>query len=90
MGPSLRLLAAPGAVAILAGCAVGTDFKRPDTQSLVVGKSTAGDVVRVMGAPWQTGEIVRDEQRIETFGDAYAEAAGQPAAPGVTTARAQC
>lgn len=84
---SLRFFAAAAAVAIVAGCA-GTDFKRPDTQSLVLGKSTSGDVVRVMGAPQQTGEGLKNDQKIRTFSYVYAEATGAAAAPGVTPARA--
>jgi outer membrane protein assembly factor BamE (lipoprotein component of BamABCDE complex) len=83
----LRVVIACGAAAILAGCA-GADFKRPDTQSLVVGKSTSSDVVRVMGAPRQTGEALKNDQKIRTFSYVYAEAAGAAAAPGVTPARA--
>lgn len=74
-------------VAILAGCA-GTNFKRPEPQSLVIGKSTAADVSRVMGTPYQTGEVLKNEQKIKTSRYAYAEGAGAGKYPGVVPARA--
>ena len=74
-------------VAALTGCA-GTNFKRPDPQSLVVGKSTSTDVTKVMGAPFQTGELVKNEQKVKTARYAYAEGAGQGKYPGVVPARA--
>ncbi len=83
---SFRLIAAIAAAVILTGCA-GTDFKRPDTQSLVLGTSTSSDVVRVMGPPKQTGEALKNDQKIRNFTYVYAEAGGA-AAPGVTPARA--
>lgn len=87
MRSTLRLFASFAAAAVFAGCA-GTDFKRPDTQSLVLGKSTSSDVVRVMGAPRQTGELLKNEQKIRTLTYVYAEATGAAAAPGVTPSRA--
>lgn len=74
-------------MAALAGCA-GTNFKRPDPQSLVVGKSTSADVTKVMGAPLQTGELVKNEKKLKTARYAYAEGAGKGKYPGVVPARA--
>lgn len=74
-------------VVILSGCA-GTDFKRPEPQSLVVGKSTSSDVTRVMGAPLQTGEVLKNNEKIRTARFAYAEGAGTGRYPGVVPARA--
>lgn len=73
--------------AILSGCA-GTNFKRPEPQALVVGKSTSSDVTRVMGSPLQAGELLKNGEKIKTARYAYAEGAGTGRYPGVTPARA--
>jgi outer membrane protein assembly factor BamE (lipoprotein component of BamABCDE complex) len=82
-----RLLLALVSVAILSGCA-GTNFKRPEPQSLVVGKSMTADVTQVMGAPLQTGELLKNNEKIKTLRYAYAEGAGTGRYPGVVPARA--
>ncbi|HEY3049285.1 MAG TPA: hypothetical protein VGJ72_17730 [Polaromonas sp.] len=84
---SLRFLVAVLTTAVLSGCA-GTNFKRPDPQALVVGKSTATDVPRVMGTPGQVGEALKNDQKIKTARYAYAEGAGTGRYPGVVPARA--
>lgn len=71
----------------LAGCA-GTDFKRPEPTALVVGQSKVADVTRVMGAPIQSGEAVKNNEKIRTWRYAYAEGAGTGRYPGVVPARA--
>lgn len=75
------------AIAVLSGCA-GTDFKRPEPDALRVGKSTQADVIRVMGTPLQTGEVLKNEQKIKVSRYAYAEGAGTGRYPGVVPARA--
>jgi outer membrane protein assembly factor BamE (lipoprotein component of BamABCDE complex) len=87
MKTSIRLLFSVLIVAALSACA-GTNFVRPDTQALVVGKSTAADVPRVMGAPGQVGELLRNDQKLKTTRYAYAEGAGTGLYPGVVPARA--
>ena len=82
-----RLLLALVSAAILSGCA-GTNFKRPDPQALVLGKSTSADVTKVMGSPLQTGELLKNEEKIKTLRYAYAEGAGTGSYPGVVPARA--
>ena len=82
-----RLLLAFVFAVILSGCA-GTNFKRPDPQALVVGKSTSSDVTRVMGSPLQTGELIKNGEKVKTARYAYAEGAGTGRYPGVTPARA--
>jgi outer membrane protein assembly factor BamE (lipoprotein component of BamABCDE complex) len=72
---------------ILSGCA-GTNFKRPEPQALVVGKSTASDVTRVMGSPIQAGELLKNGEKVKTARYAYAEGVGTGRYPGVTPARA--
>jgi hypothetical protein len=82
-----RFLIALIAATVLSGCA-GTNFKRPDPQSMTVGKSTAADVTRVMGPPRQVGEVLKNEQKIKASTYVYAEGAGTGRYPGVVPARA--
>ena len=84
---SIRYLIALMTAAALSGCA-GTNFKRPDPQAMVVGKSTTADVTRVMGAPAQVGEALKNERKVKTARYAYAEGAGTGRYPGVVPARA--
>lgn len=82
-----RLLASLIATAALVGCA-GTNFKRPEAQALQVGKSTTADVARVMGPAPQTGESLRNGEKLKVARYAYAEGAGTGKYPGVVPARA--
>lgn len=88
MTNALRLLLVAVSAAFLAGCA-GTNFKRPDAGALEVGKSTSAQVSQVMGAPQQTGELLRNGEKLKSVRYAYAEGAGSGKYPGVTPARAQ-
>ncbi|RCS57036.1 hypothetical protein [Parvibium lacunae] len=74
-------------VSLLAGCA-GTDFKRPEPGALTVGKSTSAEVASVMGPPLQTGELLKNNQKVQTTRYGYAEGAGTGRYAGVTPARA--
>lgn len=82
-----HLFSAVAAIIVLSGCA-GTDFKRPEPDALRLGKSTQTDVLRVMGSPIQTGEVLKNNQKIKTARYAYAEGAGAGRYPGVVPARA--
>lgn len=88
MSNTLRLLLIAVSSAFLIGCA-GTNFKRPDAGALEVGKSTAAQVTQIMGAPQQTGELLRNGEKLKSVRYAYAEGAGSGKYPGVTPARAQ-
>jgi hypothetical protein len=87
MTTSLRLLVAATASAFLVGCA-GTNFKRPDAGALEVGKSTLAQVTQVMGPPAQTGELLKNGEKLKSSRYAYAEGAGTGKYPGVVPARA--
>lgn len=82
-----RLFLICTAVALLGACA-GTDFKRPVPNALTLGKSTAEDVTRVMGAPSQVGEAQKNEQKIRNARYVYASTGGESLYPGVVPARA--
>ncbi|MCZ4306019.1 hypothetical protein O4G98_14895 [Zoogloeaceae bacterium G21618-S1] len=84
---NMRVLLALVSVALLSGCA-GSNFKRPEPQSLMVGSSTTADVTRVMGNPLQTGELLKNEEKVKITRYAYAEGAGSGRYPGVVPARA--
>jgi hypothetical protein len=84
---SPRFLVTLAATVLMAGCA-GTNFKRPDAQALVVGKSTSADVTRVMGDPRQVGEALKNEQKIKIARYSYAATSGDSLYPGVIPARA--
>jgi hypothetical protein len=84
---NIKFLLALAFVVILSGCA-GTNFKRPEPQSLIVGKSVSSDVTRVMGTPLQTGEVLKNSEKIKTARYAYAESTGGGRYPGVVPARA--
>jgi len=83
----LLKVAAAAALIGLGGCA-GTDFVRPDTESLKNGQTTYAEVVARMGKPWRDGTVVKNEKTIQHVTYAYAATAGQPLRPGVTPARA--
>jgi hypothetical protein len=87
MNFSLRSLVSAASIAVLAGCA-GTDFKQPDSQALQVGKSTFSQVTQVMGLPPQTGESLRNGEKLKVSRYVYAEGAGTGKYPGVVPARA--
>lgn len=84
---NIRFLSVIALAVIMSGCA-GSNFKRPDPQALVVGKSTSSDVTQVMGTPLQTGEVLKNNEKIRTARYAYAEGAGTGRYPGVVPARA--
>jgi hypothetical protein len=83
---SLRSLLAVLTVALASGCA-GTNFKRSDAQSVVLGHTTVAEVTRIMGTPRQTGEILANGQKLRLMTYAYAAAGGEPQEQGVTPAR---
>ncbi|MCR5883869.1 hypothetical protein LRS03_13795 [Rhizobacter sp. J219] len=87
MKRTLQIFAALVTTAVLAGCA-GTNFKRPDPGALEVGKSTSAQVTQVMGPAPQTGESLRNGEKLKVHRYAYAEGAGTGKYPGVVPARA--
>jgi hypothetical protein len=87
MNSLIRLCLTAFAASALAGCA-GTNFKRPDVGALEVGKSTLAQVMQTMGPPQQTGELLRNNEKLKSSRYAYAEGAGTGKYPGVVPARA--
>src|ERR671924_667751 len=73
--------------AALAGCAVGTNFTRPDASKFVLGKSTTADITSAMGDARRVGEGMKNEQRIKTLQYTYASTGGEPLYPSVVPGR---
>lgn len=83
----LVITTALAAVTLLTGCA-GTNFVRPEAGSLVLGQSKRADVVQRLGAPFQTGELTKNDKQLKIAKYAYAQGAGGDALyPGVVPAR---
>lgn len=87
MKNTFRLIIAALATSLLVGCA-GTNFKRPDPGVLEVGKSTVAQVNQVMGPAPQTGELMKNGEKLKSLRYVYAEGAGAGKYPGVVPARA--
>ena len=87
MNSLIRLSLAAVLAAALTGCA-GTNFKRPDVGALEVGKSTLAQVTQTMGPPPQTGDLLRNNEKLKSSRYVYAEGAGTGKYPGVVPARA--
>lgn len=75
------------AVITLTGCA-GRDFVRPDSTELKVGQSTYTQVLVRMGEPRNSGEALKNGEKIKTVTYAYASTGGEPLESGVIPARA--
>lgn len=86
MRSRVKLLLATVATAALVGCA-GTNFKRSGADSLEVGTSTQAQVLEAMGPSRQTGELLRNGEKLKTIHYVYAEAGSGGKYPGVTPAR---
>ena len=86
MHATLKSLLLAGLLA-LCGCA-GTDFVRPDTDSMKVGQASHAQVIARMGPPQREGSIVKNDKTVKTATYAYASVGGKPKNPGVTPARA--
>jgi outer membrane protein assembly factor BamE (lipoprotein component of BamABCDE complex) len=86
ISPGFSLILAATLV-LASGCA-GTDFKRPSSTELTIGKSTTDDIVRVMGPAKTLGEVTKNSCQIRQCTYVYATAVGTPLYSGVTPVRA--
>jgi hypothetical protein len=73
---------------LLFGCA-GTNFVRPQLDSMALGKTTQQELVQSMGKPFRTGTVIKNGTTLETANYAYATVGGAPLYDGVTPARSQ-
>ncbi|MCQ4273299.1 hypothetical protein NA655_19875 [Pseudomonas kuykendallii] len=74
------------AAALLSGCA-GSNFVRPAADALATGTSTKSDVVQKLGKPERTGEITKNDKKLDVATYVYAQNTGVGAYPGVIAAR---
>lgn len=72
---------------VTAGCA-GRDFVRPQADSLVLGKTTEGEIRERFGEPYREGTVIKNGETLKTLSYAYATG-GSSLAGGVTPSRAQ-
>jgi hypothetical protein len=73
---------------LFSGCA-GTDFTRPAAETLTIGVSKKSDVLRVMGEPKRTGQVLKNSASIDQLIYVYASKVGsEPLHQGATPARA--
>lgn len=60
---------------LLSACSAGTDFKRPDPATFVLGKTTEQQIRQQYGAPRGQGSMLANGKPVNTLSYAYAEAA---------------
>jgi outer membrane protein assembly factor BamE (lipoprotein component of BamABCDE complex) len=75
-------------VLLLNACA-GKDFVRMNDETLMLGKTTQGQIKAALGKPYQTGVVTKNEKQLTTASYAYAATGGKAAAKSVIPARSQ-
>ncbi len=73
-----NLLLALLALLILNACA-GRDFSRPSSSEITVGKSTKSEILRKMGDPRSSNELIKNGEKVQILSYVYARGS----APGV-------
>jgi hypothetical protein len=76
-------------IALLLNACAGKNFVRMTDESLVLGKTTQGQIKAALGKPYRTGVVTKNEKQLTTATYAYAASGGKAAAKGVTPARSQ-
>jgi hypothetical protein len=64
-----------GMLISISGCSSGKDFTRPNFATLLLGKTTEGQIRRQFGNPQTEGTVVRNEANLKTLSYDYAESA---------------
>lgn len=82
-----RMAAAIVTVFFLSSCA-GTNFVRPEPESLSLKKTAYQDIIDLLGKPFQEGTQLKNEKTIKTITYAYSSAGGAAVHADVTPARA--
>ncbi|ASU39816.1 hypothetical protein hmeg3_17025 [Herbaspirillum sp. meg3] len=83
-----RLLAIITPLILLSGCA-GTNFVKQDLSTLNLGTTTEAEIQKRMGTPNRKGEILKNNEMVQSSTYAYATVGGQPQHFGVVPARSQ-
>lgn len=87
-GENMRnFMTAAAASMLLAACAAGVNFTKPQDSDLVLGKTTEAEVLSRLGQPNVRGNRVVNGETLKLDTYAYAKVGGAAALPGVTPAR---
>ncbi len=73
-------------VSALTGCA-GRNFLRPQPESLVLGKTSAKEILEKFGTPGGEGTATKNERLVRSVSYSYASSVGTPLVEGVTPGR---
>ena len=87
MENKVKLILAFFVIIFITSCA-GRNFVRPESESLVLSKTTYQEIINRFGSPYQEGTALKNEKTVKTISYAYATAGGSPLFDGVTAARA--
>jgi hypothetical protein len=71
---------------MLVGCA-GTNFVRPNSDTLKLGQTTYEQIVQQFGKPRREGTILKNDKTVKAISYAYAALGGEPLHAGVVAAR---
>lgn len=82
-----RLAAVTAVVLFIASCA-GTNFVRPEPESLTLKSTTYQDIINQFGKPYREGTKLKNDNMIKTATYAYSSVGGAALYEGVTPARA--
>ncbi len=72
---------------VLSGCAVGTNFARPQSDALTLGQTTYEQVLQQFGTSYKEGSTLINEVTLKTLTYSYASAGGASLVGGVTPGR---
>lgn len=72
----------------LYACSVGREFVKPESESLVIGKTTYNEILERFGKPSQEGSSMINDLMVKSIVYTYATASGEALYDGVTPARA--
>jgi len=70
----------------LVGCA-GKDFVRPGPDAFRLGETSYSQVVRQLGEPRKSGDVLKNEKTVKSITYVYASSASEPSEAGVIPAR---
>ncbi|MCW8987130.1 MAG: outer membrane protein assembly factor BamE [Gammaproteobacteria bacterium] len=85
----IKLIFTLVALAFLAGCAAGVNFKKMGEDQLVLGETKKSTVLAVMGEPSGKGTSTFNGIELDIINYAYAKVGANAVLPDVTAARAQ-
>ena len=72
----------------LYACSAGREFVKPDSDSIVIGKTTYNEIRERFGQPTQEGSSMINDLTVKSISYTYAKSDGEALYEGVTPARA--